>query len=131
MSIELTMLAYTVALLFVLVMIQGYAGIQAQGAVIMAGHRDNLKEPSRMQARTKRMVDNAREAMWLFAPLVLIAALENVSNQWTALGAQLFFFSRVAHAILYLLGWPWVRTLAWLAGLIGCVLIFLSLFGIL
>ena len=75
MSIELTMLALSVALLFVLIIIQAAAGAQAQGAMTMANARDNLGPPSMWQARTKRVVDNHREGLMLFAPLVLIAAV--------------------------------------------------------
>ena len=131
MSIELTYLAYTIALFFIVVLIQGWAGIRAQGPMVMAGPRDNLKPPSTLQARTKRLTDNYRENLWFFAPLVLIAATAGVSNQWTVLGAQIFFFARLAHAIIYIAGWPYVRPLFWLAGLIGCAMIFLALFGIL
>ena len=131
MTLELRLLTYSVALLFVLVLIQGHAGIRAQGGIAMAGARDTLKPPSAFQARTKRLVDNYRENLWFFAPLVLIAALANVSNEWTVLGARLFFYSRIAHAIIYLAGWPIVRPFAWFAGLIGCGMIFLALFGVL
>jgi len=131
MSAELTMLAYAIALLFVLIVIQSSAGLLAQGLPAMAGARDNLKPPSVMQARTKRLVDNHRENLWLFAPLVLIGAVADISNSWTVLGAQLFLCGRVAHAIIYLAGWPWVRAVAWFAGLVGCIIIFLALFGIL
>ncbi|HEY5646110.1 MAG TPA: MAPEG family protein [Pseudomonadales bacterium] len=128
MTIELSMLAYTVALLFLLVLIQALAGVLAQGLPAMAGSRDQLGEPSRMQARTKRLVDNHREGLLLFAPLVLIASLTGTSTEWTVLGAQLFFYSRVVHAILYLTGVPWVRPVAWVAGIAGCILIFVALF---
>jgi uncharacterized MAPEG superfamily protein len=131
MSPELTYLAYTIALLFVVVLIQGAAGILNNGALVMARNRDNLKPPTTFQARSKRAVDNFRENLWLFAPLVLIASAAGVSNQWTVLGAQVFFLSRVVHAACYLIGIPYVRTLAWLAGVIACALIFLALFGIL
>lgn len=131
MTLELRLLAYSIAVFFIVVLIQGAAGIRAQGGVVMAGARDNLKPPSTFQARTKRLVDNYRENLWFFAPLVLIAAIANVSNEWTVLGARLFFYSRVAHAIIYLAGWPIVRSFAWLAGLIGCGMIFLALLGIL
>jgi uncharacterized MAPEG superfamily protein len=63
--------------------------------------------------------------------LVLIANAADISNQWTVLGAQLFFWSRLAHAVWYIAGWPIVRPLLWLAGIVACALIFLSLFGIL
>ncbi len=130
MSIELTMLALSVALLFVLIMIQANAGVAAQGFDAMAGARDDLKAPGSWQARTKRVVDNHREGLILFAPLVLIAAQIGVSNWLTVLGAQLFFYSRVAHAIIYLLGLPKIRPLAWLVGIVGTIMIFLAIFGI-
>ncbi len=131
MSIELRLLAYSIALLLVMVAIQGASGIRAQGLVPMAGNRDHLKEPSVFQARSKRAVDNLREGLWLFAPLVLIAALTQISNDWTALGARLFFYGRIAHGITYLVGIPFARTLAWAVALAGCILIFLTLFGVL
>jgi uncharacterized MAPEG superfamily protein len=131
MTPELTYLAYSIALFFVVVLIQGWAGIQAQGGMVMAGPRDNLKPFSTFQSRTKRLTDNFRENLWFFAPLVLIAALADISNQWTLLGAQIFFFARLGHAIIYIAGWPYIRPLFWLAGVIGCILIFLALFGVL
>src|SRR5262245_41918951 len=109
MSIELTMLALSVALLIVLVLIQANAGVMAQGLWVMAGPRDHLKEPSIWQARTKRCVDNHREGLMMFAPLILIAADTQISNTLTIWGAQLFFYSRVAHAVVYLAGLPYIR----------------------
>jgi len=131
MTPELTYLAYSIALFFIVVLVQGYAGIANNGGLAMANNRDNLKPPTAFQARMKRLVDNYRENLWFFAPLVLIAAVSGISNQWTILGAQIFLFSRIAHAIWYAFGWPFVRPLLWLAGVIGCILIFLALLGIL
>jgi uncharacterized MAPEG superfamily protein len=127
MSIELTMLCASVALLFVLVIIQATAGTQAQGALTMAGHRDNLGPPSVWQSRTKRCVDNHREGLILFAPLILIAALTNTSSELTVYGAQMFFYSRVAHAIVYLAGWPYIRPVFWTIGIIGTAMVFIAL----
>jgi uncharacterized MAPEG superfamily protein len=127
---ELTMLALSVALLFVLVLIQATAGVQAQGLWVMAGNRDNLGPPSVWQARTKRCVDNHREGLILFAPLVLAAAQLDISNTLTVWGAQLFFYSRVAHAIAYLAGLPYIRPLFWTIGLIGTLMVLLALFGV-
>ena len=130
MSIELTMLALSVALLFVLVIIQAAAGTQAQGAMTMANNRDSLGPPSVWQARTKRVVDNHREGLIMFAPLVLIAADMGISNTLTVWGAQLFFYSRVAHAVIYLAGWPYIRPLFWTVGVVGTSMVFLALFGV-
>lgn len=127
-SVELSMLAWSVALLFVLVLIQATAGVLAQGLLTMANARDNLAEPSVFQARTKRVVDNHREGLILFAPLVLIAYQLDISTATTVLGAQLFFYSRVAHAVVYLLGLPLIRPVVWAVGIAGIAMIFLSLF---
>jgi uncharacterized MAPEG superfamily protein len=131
MSVELTYLAYSIALFFVVVMIQAFTGIQTNGGLVMANNRDNLKPPSTMQLRTKRLTDNFRENLWFFAPLVLIGAIADISNQWTLLGAQLFFWARLGHAIIYIAGWPIIRPIFWFAGVIACGLIFFALFGVL
>jgi uncharacterized MAPEG superfamily protein len=130
MSIELTMLVYSTALLIVLVLVQATVGVQAQGLQPMAGTRDDLPDPKPFQARTKRLVDNHREGLTMFAPLVLAAALAHVSTSWTMLGAQLFFYSRLIHAVLYLLGVPMVRPLAWVVGLVGTLMVLAALFGV-
>jgi len=127
MSVELTMLVYATALLLLLVLIQATAGVLAQGLTPMAGPRDNLPAPKPFQARTKRVVDNHREGLTLFAPLVLAAALAHVSNGWTVLGAELFFYARVVHAGLYLAGVPLVRPLAWVVGMAGTLMVLLAL----
>lgn len=131
MNTEMTMLVYAVALLMLLVVIQALAGIRAQGAITMANNRDNLPEPKTFQARTKRIVDNHREGLTMFAPLVLVAMFMNLSNNATVLGAQMFFYGRVAHAVIYLAGWPLVRPMAWAVSMAGTLLVLLALLGIL
>ena len=129
MTTELTMLIYSAALLLVLILIQATVGVRAQGLPAMAGNRDHLPPPTAFQARTKRLVDNHREGLTLIAPLILVAALAHVSTSWTALGAQLFFYSRVAHAALYLTGLPWVRPLAWGVGMVGTIMVLAAVLG--
>ena len=129
MSLELTMLVYATALLIALVLIQATAGVLAQGLPAMAGARDDLPPPKPFQARTKRIVDNHREGLTIFAPLILAAAIAGISNHWTVLGAQLFFYSRAAHAILYLLGVPFIRPLAYGVGLVGTFMVLAALIG--
>jgi uncharacterized MAPEG superfamily protein len=43
------------------------------------------------------------------------------------LGAQLFFWARVAYALIYIAGIIWLRTLSWLVSVIGLVIIFAQL----
>ena len=129
MSLELRLLAYSIVLLFVLVAIHAASNVRTFGVKAMSGSRDGLGAPSVFTARAKRAVDNLTENLWFFAPLVLIAVLTNVSNDWTVLGARLFFYGRLAHGVIYLAGWPTIRAAAWLTGVAGCILIFLALFG--
>ena len=96
----------------------------------MAGPRDDLGPPSVWQARTKRCVDNHREGLIMFAPLILIAHVVDVHTWMTLWGAQLFFYSRVAHAVIYLAGLPLIRPIPWTIGMVGIVMVFLALFGI-
>ncbi len=126
MSVELTMLVYATALLIVLVVIQATAGVMAQGLAAMAGPRDDLPPPKPFQARTKRLVDNHLEGLTMFAPLVLVATAEHVSTNVTVLGAELFFYARVAHAVLYMAGVPTIRPLAWGVGLVGTIMVLLG-----
>jgi uncharacterized MAPEG superfamily protein len=63
----------------------------------------------------------------LFAALVLAAVVAGRTNSATLLGAQLFFWARVAYAVIYLAGIPWLRTAAWFVSVIGLALIFLQL----
>jgi uncharacterized MAPEG superfamily protein len=59
--------------------------------------------------------------------LPLTAHVAGRANAMTALGAQLFFWARLAYAAIYLAGIPWLRTAAWTVSVIGLILIFLQL----
>jgi uncharacterized MAPEG superfamily protein len=130
MTTELTMLTYAVALLLVLVLVQAVAGVRSQGVMPLSNSRDGLPAPTGFHARMLRVVDNHREGLTMFAPLVLAAAVANVHSDGTALGAQIFFYSRLAHAIVYVLGLPFIRPLIWVAGLLGMGMILRALLGI-
>lgn len=119
MTPELTLLLWSTILAFVLIMIPAGMGIKENGGLAQAGPRDNLPEPSVLRKRATRLSENMLENMVLFAALVLTANAAGVSNDMTVLGAQIFFYGRVAHAVIYLTGLPIVRPLAWLASVIG------------
>ena len=63
------------------------------------------------------------ENLVLFAALVLIAAVSGKANATTAMGAMIFFWGRLAHAVVYLIGIPWLRTVCWSVSVIGMVMI--------
>jgi uncharacterized MAPEG superfamily protein len=68
------------------------------------------------------------ESLVVFAIVVLVAQATGRANEMTALGAQLFFFGRVAYALVYLVGIPWLRTAVWAVSIGGIVLVMAQLF---
>ena len=72
---------------------------------------------------------NAVENLVVFAALVLAAHVLNVSTPITALAGSLYLWSRVAHAVTYTLGVPWLRTLAFTGGFAAQMMVALELLG--
>jgi len=126
MSVELLMLAYSAALFIVIILVQAGLAIAQNGAKAQAGSRDNLPEPTAVRQRLQRLSANMQENLVLFAVVVLVASAAGISNEATALGASIFFYARVAHAIVYAAGWPMIRPLFYFAGLYGVVSILLA-----
>ena len=77
----------------------------------------NISDPNSSGMAVGRSVGPL--ALVMFAVVVLVANAAGVSNDATALGASVFFFARVAHAIVYAAGWPVIRPLFFFAGLYG------------
>jgi uncharacterized MAPEG superfamily protein len=63
------------------------------------------------------------ESLTIFAAFVLVAQVTGKTNAATALGAQLFFWSRLAYAPVYVIGIPWLRTGLWGVSFAGLLLI--------
>jgi uncharacterized MAPEG superfamily protein len=127
MSVDLKLLIWSVALTVVQMVV---AVIGAQGKVglpPLIGNRDDLPQMTGFTGRAQRAHRNMLESLVLFAVLVLVAQIAGKANATTALGAQLFFWGRVAYAVVYWIGIPWVRTLVWAVSLIGLIMIFVQL----
>lgn len=126
MPIELSYLSASVALFFVYILGEVVTGNLQYKPNELLGARDSLPENNAAVARAKRATSNMLEAMIMFVPLILIVAVTDRYNDWTATGAALFFFSRLAYAPAYWLGVPVLRSLLWFAGLVGTILVFLQ-----
>jgi uncharacterized MAPEG superfamily protein len=59
---------------------------------------------------------NAVENLVVFAPLVLMLHVLNIHTYWTEMACILYFFSRLAHAVLFTFRVPVLRIVAFLAG---------------
>ena len=128
MTPDLSYLLMSVVLAFVQVVIAAAAANQTVGLTTLAGNREDLPALAGFAGRARRAHLNMIENLVLFAALVLIAAVAGKANATTALGALIFFWARLAYAVIYLLGIPWLRTVAWLVSVIGMILIACQLF---
>jgi len=74
---------------------------------------------------------NAIENLAVFAPLALAVHILGLTSALTAGASAVFFASRAAHAVIYTLGVPLLRTIAFTVGF-GCqAILFLRIFGLL
>ncbi|ABD88368.1 MAPEG family protein [Rhodopseudomonas palustris] len=74
--------------------------------------------------------ENAAENLVVFATLVLILNTIDYSNKWTVLAAATYFWARLVHAIVYTLGIPVARTLAFVVGFAAQAVLALAIFQI-
>jgi uncharacterized MAPEG superfamily protein len=127
MSVELTMLIYSTLLFLLIILVQAGLAIAQNGLLAQAGSRDSLPEPTVLRKRLQRLTVNLQENLIMFAIVVLAAHAAGVSNDTTVLAASLFFYARVAHAVVYAFGWPVIRPAFYFIALYGIVAIALQL----
>jgi uncharacterized MAPEG superfamily protein len=127
MSPDLQYLLFSVVLCFVQMLVAATGANQQVGLNTLAGNREGLPELTGWAGRAKRAHNNMTENLVLFAALVLVAAVAGKANAMTALGAAIFFWARLAYAVVYLIGVPWLRTLLWFVAVIGMIIIALQL----
>ena len=128
MTPDLQLLVWSAALALVQMLIAVLGATGQVGLTPLAGNREGLPEITGWAGRARRAHLNMLESLAIFAIVVLAAHLAGRADATTALGATLFFWGRVAFALVYLAGIPWVRTAVWLVSVAGILLIFSRLF---
>ncbi len=104
------------------VMVRGLSGA-------MANPSRNDKPQAEWANRMMFAHDNAVENLIVFAPLVLILNAIDYSTKWTVMACAVYFWSRLAHAIVYTFGVPVLRTLTFTVGFIAQAVLVLGIFG--
>jgi uncharacterized MAPEG superfamily protein len=96
------------------------------GAMGNPGADDKPQSPwaQRMMAAHANAVEN----LVLFAPLVLVAHELEISNGTTVAACAVYFWTRLAHFIVYTLGIPVLRTLCWTVGWLALAALVLAIF---
>jgi uncharacterized MAPEG superfamily protein len=124
MTPQLVILGWTLVLAVVYIMASASARTRETGVDYNAGPRDGPGPPvGKITARLQRAEKNLYETLPLFIAAVLIANIAHRDGPLTLWGAGLYFVGRVIYLPLYALGIPMVRSIVWIASLIGLALI--------
>ncbi len=127
MNVELCYLTMSVGLCLVLPFLYVPARVLSWGLKDVVGYPENPPPVPAWSARLKQAHSNLVENLVPFACLVLVAQVASISTPLTIFAAALFFWCRVAHALMYTLKIPWFRTLAHAGSVLAMVLIFVGL----
>ena len=127
MTPDLTLLVCAVVLAFLQIVVAAVGTNTQVPLSVLAGNRDGMPEATGWAGRAARAHRNMMESLPLFAALVLIAHVAGRVNGTVILGEQIFVVARLAHAIIYTVGLPWIRTVAWAVSVVGMVMILMQL----
>ncbi len=124
MKPELNLLMWAVVLTVVQMLVAAQGAMNQVGFMRLVGNREGMPEITGWGGRAARAHRNMLENLVLFASLVLVAVVVGKTNDMTLLGAQIFFWARLAYAVIFVAGIIWVRTAAWLVSMAGLIVIF-------
>jgi len=91
------------------------------------GPRDQVRPLTLTGQRAARALTNMHEALPVFLGLALMNLIVAPQASLAVMGAWLFLIARVIYVPLYLSGVPVARTLAWVAGWVGLILMLVPL----
>ncbi len=84
--------------------------------------------PSNWAYRTQNAHANAVENLVIFATLVLILQDMGISTPLTVAACAIYFWARLVHLVVYMLGIPVVRTLAFAVGFFAQAALVVAIF---
>ncbi|MBX9402162.1 MAPEG family protein [Lysobacter sp. BMK333-48F3] len=129
MSVELQMLAWSIALGIVHLLVNAGFMTAQRGLRWNAGARDGTPEPlTGVAARMERAWRNFLETFALFAAAVLAVQAAGRGSDETALGAHLYFWARLVYVPVYAAGIPYLRSAVWAVALWGLQKLLWALF---
>lgn len=107
------------------------ARILTRGPLRTLGNPADPQAPSdpAWAERARRAHANAAENLAVFAPLVIILALNGISTPTTVMASKIYLGARLTHYLVYAAGIPVIRTLAFAAGFAATLAIAAALLG--
>lgn len=124
MTMELTLLAWTLVLALGQVLLPALWRNRETGIGYNAGPRDEPGPPvGVVTGRLRRAQANLFETLPVFAAAILIAHVAGREGVLTLWGAVLYLGARIVYVPLYAFGVPYLRSLAWSVSLLGVLVI--------
>ena len=106
------------------VLLAGALVTRSRGAQWNVGARDGEPPPVSVTAgRAQRASANFLETFPFFAAALVCAIATSHDGHRAVLGAQLYFWARVAYLPIYLTGVPVIRSLVWGVSLVGLLMV--------
>jgi uncharacterized MAPEG superfamily protein len=94
-------------------------GWTAPGMEVAFGNRENIPTPMSLAGRADRAAKNMLENLAIFTALVAALHMAGKASAQAQLGANIFFWARVAYWPAYVAGIIYLRTAIWLVSIIG------------
>jgi uncharacterized MAPEG superfamily protein len=126
MTTELALLLGAVAFGLLQCLATGLGVNVARGVAFGASPRDDQAPIGGVPGRIIRAYANFMETFPFFVAVVLAAELLDRHSSLTVVGAELYFWGRLAYWPLYVGGVPWVRSLAWTVATAGIVVLLIG-----
>ncbi|PHQ64329.1 MAG: hypothetical protein COC10_01490 [Sphingobium sp.] len=131
MPVELTILAWGMILLLVHIFAAAHVKTKQYGPKWNMGARDeNLPPLNPIAGRLSRAQANFMETLPIAIVALIGVVVAGKASEWTAMGGWIWLAARVVYLPLYAFGIPVVRTLFFLASLIGLLIVLWPLLGL-
>ena len=127
MAFELQMVAVAILIGIVHLLWAAAAAQPQRGLKWNTGPRDEPVVLTGVAGRLERAFANFRETFPFFAALVVIDYLGGRLGELTSLGALIYVAARAAYIPLYAFGVPYVRSLTWVASMVGILMLLAAL----
>ncbi len=126
----LTLVVYLAIITWLLVVAASLIRARAwtpAGLLAAFGNREHLAEPTAFAGRAERTARNTFDNLMFFSIIALVASASNRTGSQVVLGAQVFFWARMAYIPIYYIGIPYVRTATWAVSIAGLAMMVAAL----
>ncbi len=124
MTTETLIILLTFVLALVNYLMPSFFVVGRSGLLSMAGPRDDIDPANGVaEQRAERANENFKETVpWAIGLLILVQVTGD-ANATTALGGWIYLICRILYIPLYLMGIPYLRSIAWTISIVGLIMI--------